>query len=235
MQKLILPFKKQMMLCGYKNKNYTNYWGFAHYGVDISSIQGGAGTDATIYASGEGTVVAACKDNKLGYGLAVLYKDCYNHKTGKSCNLIARYMHMCKLHVTAGQKVKAGDKLATEGKEGTGDYHLHFEFDTDTSWPINTPQVAGSNFWKRGTDSTVNPSHIFHVGNLQTLADPTYNPAWLNAEDVTIPVLEAEHSSECFSQAEYTKLHDKYTALLAKHESLIAKLTNLTEEYNNGI
>lgn len=231
MQKLILPFTKQMMLCGYKNKKYADYWGYAHFGVDISSIQGGAGTDATIYASGEGTVVAAGKDSKLGYGLAVLYKDCYNHHTGKSCDLIARYMHMCKLHVTAGQKVKTGDKLATEGKEGTGDYHLHLEFDTDTSWPINTPQVAGSNFWKKGTDSTVNPSYIFHVGSMQTLADPTYNPAWLNAEDVTIPELITECGGECIAQEEYKALIDKNTELLFKYESLITKLTNLTEEF----
>ena len=40
MHKLIMPFKRQMMLCGYKNAEYQKYWGYPHYGVDISTIQG---------------------------------------------------------------------------------------------------------------------------------------------------------------------------------------------------
>jgi len=88
--------------------------------------------------------------------------------------------------------VRAGDVLGIEGKEGTGDYHLHLEFDTDIIYPAHSPQVAGSSFWKKGTDSTVNPSDILHIGADQQIVKPTYNPAWLNAEDMAIPAIEVE-------------------------------------------
>ena len=228
MQKLIMPFKRQMMLCGYKNAQYLAYWKYQHYGVDISTIQGGAGADPTIYASGDGVVVAAGKDNSLGYGLAVLYKDCYNHKTGKSCDLVARYMHMRQLYVASGQTVKAGDKLAVEGKEGTGDYHLHIEFDTDTQWPVYTPQVAaGRTFWKKGIDSTVNPSHVLHIGAGQGIVKPTYNPAWLNPEDFAIPLAEDAPDYKALHEAEKAA----HAATQAKFEALKAGISALVEKY----
>lgn len=189
MQKLIMPLKKQMMLCGYKNAQYLKYWGYQHYGIDLSSIQGGAGTDAHIYASGDGIVLAAGRDSRLGGAIAVLYYDVLNHGTGETMDLTARYMHLTSVSVKAGDKVKAGDVLGVEGKEGTQDYHLHLEFDTDTSprYAAWTPQVAGSDFWKKGVDSTVNPSHVLHVGEDQVIAEPAFNEAWLNPEDLVIP------------------------------------------------
>ena len=72
MQRLIMPFKRQMMLCGYKNAEYKKHWGYHHYGVDISTIQGGAGTDPNIYASGNGIVLAAGWDKKLGGAICVM-------------------------------------------------------------------------------------------------------------------------------------------------------------------
>lgn len=231
MQRLIMPFKRQMMLCGYKNAKYLANWKYPHYGVDISTIQGKAGDDPTIYASGDGVVVAAGKDNSLGWGLAVLYKDCYNHKNGKSCDLVARYMHMPSVYVEQGQTVRAGDKLAVEGKEGTGDYHLHLELDTDTKWPIYTPQVApGKTFWRKGTDSTVNPSYVLHVGAGQEIVKPTYNPAWLNAEDFVIPaaaiedatdyrvLYEAEKAAHAATQAKLDEIRTGLAALMGKYK-----------------
>ena len=189
MQYLIMPFAKQMMLCGYKTKEYRNYWGYDHYGIDVSTIQGGAGDDPTVYASGDGVVLAAGKDDKLGYGVAICYNDVYNHNTKSVQSLVGRYMHMRSMSVKEGDVVKAGTPIGVEGKEGTGDYHLHLEFDTDCTpkYATWTPQVAGSNFWKKGIDTTVNPSFVLHVGEQQTIVDPTYNPAWLNAEDFAIP------------------------------------------------
>ena len=187
MQKLIMPFKKQMMLCGYKNPEYQKHWGYPHYGADISTIQGGAGDDPTVYASGDGIVLEAGKDSKLGYALCVLYSDAYNHKTGQSGSVVARYMHLSKLIAKAGDVVRRGAPLAVEGKEGTGDYHLHIEFDTDLAYSRYSPQVAGSDFWKKGTDTTIDPSHLFYVGEGQEIVKPTYNPAWLNADDFNIP------------------------------------------------
>lgn len=186
-QKLILPQKRTMMLCGYKNPKYAEHWGYPHYGIDLSSIQGGAGDDPTVYASGEGTVLAAGRDSRLGYGVAVLYPQVRNHRTGEACDVVARYLHLRSLACKAGDAVKAGDPLGVEGKEGTSDYHLHLEFDRDTKWPLYSPQVAGGTFWKKGVDSTVDPSALLHVGAGQELADPTYNPAWLNDGDFALP------------------------------------------------
>ncbi len=187
MQKLIMPFKKQMMLCGYKTEEYKKYWGYAHYGIDVSTIQGKAGDDHTIYASGDGVVVLAGKDNKLGYALCVLYPDAYNRQNGRSSDVIARYMHMKSIMVKTGDTIRRGAPLGVEGKEGTGDYHLHLEFDTDVNYPAYTPQVAGSNFWKKGVDTTINPTYMLHVATDQEVVKPTYNPAWLNSEDFNIP------------------------------------------------
>ena len=51
---------------------------------------------------------------------------------------------------------------------------------------------------KKGVDSTVNPSHLLYVGPEQSLAEPTYNPAWLNPEDFSIPQLET--TDDCAKQ-----------------------------------
>jgi len=202
-QKLAMPFVRQMMLCGYKNLQYQKHWGYAHYGIDVSSIQGGAGDDPAVYASGSGTVLAVGKDAKLGWGICVLYPGALNHKTGKAQDVTARYMHLRSVSCKAGDKVEAKTKLGVEGKEGTTDYHLHLEFDTDTTPQYATwsPQVAGSTFWKKGVDSTVNPSFLLHVGEGQAVVKPTYNPAWLNQEDFVIPAL-AEGSEAVCSNCE---------------------------------
>lgn len=189
MQYLRMPFKRQMMLCGYKNEEYRKYWKYLHYGIDVSTIQGGAGTDPTIYASGDGTVIAAGKDNSLGGAIAILYKDCID-RDGNVKDIVARYMHLTTISVETGDKVVAGDVLGIEGKEGTGDYHLHLEFDIDTDYPLYSPQVSyGHTFWKKGTDSTVNPSLWMFTAPDQVIVKPTYNPAWLEPADLNIPAM----------------------------------------------
>ena len=201
-QRLIMPLVRQMMLVGYKNAEYKKHWGYPHYGIDLSSIQGGAGTDPVIYASGDGDVVAVGRDNTLGWGIAVRHLDCIS-RDGEQRDLILRYMHLTSAAVKVGDTVKAGDVLGVEGKEGTADYHLHLEMDTDTDWPAYSPQVsAGHVFWKKGIDTTVNPSLWLWVGKGQSLAPPTYNPAWLNAEDFNIPEL-ADEAAEKEETAMY--------------------------------
>lgn len=223
-QRLILPFVRSMMLCGYKVEKYRAYWGYPHYGIDISTIQGGAGDDPTVYASGTGRVLAAGKDAKLGYGLAVLYPGAVNHRTGKAVDLVARYMHLREIYVKAGDEVAPGDKLALEGKEGTGDYHLHLELDTDTreKYARWSPQVSsGLTFWVKGVDSTVNPSDYLHTGPGQSLADPTYNPAWLNPGDFAIPPIP--------DSPEDTVPREEYEAMKAKYNDLAAAVRELAE------
>jgi len=189
-QKLLMPFKAQMMLCGYKNEEYQKYWGYPHYGVDISAHE--INSDHNVLASGDGIVVAAARDNSLGCGIAILYKDCIS-RNGEKADLIARYMHLSAMKVSKHDVVKAGDILGLEGKEGTQDYHLHLEFDTDLIYPTYSPQVSNNHtFWMKGIDTTVNPSMWLFVGDNQEIAKPTYNPAWLNPEDFNIPKIKEE-------------------------------------------
>jgi len=189
-----------MMLCGYKVEPYKEYWGYPHYGIDISAKE----ADGSMYilASGEGVVLAAARDNTLGGGIAILYKDCES-RTGEHKDLIARYMHLTELNVKAGDIVKSGDILGIEGKEGTEDYHLHFELDVDVVYPTYSPQVSDRHtFWMKGVDTTVNPSLWLWIGEGQSLVTPAYNTAWLNAEDFDIPKIGKEEDK----MAEYKKL-----------------------------
>lgn len=208
MQYLEMPFTRCMMLCGYKNPQYSKYWGYPHYGVDISTIQGGASNDHRVLASGYGVVMSAGKDSKLGYGLAILYRDAFNHNTKKTISVIGRYMHLKSISVKTGDVVKLGSVIGEEGKEGTTDYHLHLEFDTDInpSYAVWSPQVAGTGgFWKKGLDSTVNPSFLLYVGSGQSLADPTYNPTWLNNEDFEIPKTQTNEFDKIKKELEEAK------------------------------
>ena len=213
MQKLTMPFYRQMMLCGYKNSEYLKHWKYNHFGVDISTIQGGAGSDSNVYASGDGEVVITGYDSGVGNTICVVYKDCYNHETGRCCDLTARYMHLASISVKAGQKVKQGEKLGVEGNTLTGDFHLHLEFDTDTQWPAYSPQVKGGNIIRKGTDTTVNPSFVLHLGAGQEIVKPTYNPAWLNSEDFVIPKLD---------EPDYKKLYEEAVSRLDKIKNYVA-------------
>ena len=179
-----------MYLCGYKVNPYKEYWGYPHYGVDISAKE--ANGNMYVLASGDGVVLACAKDNTLGRGIAILYKDCES-RTGERCDLIARYMHLSAINVKKGDVVKRGQVIGYEGKEGTESEHLHLEFDTDTLYPTYSPQVSNNHtFWMKGIDSTANPSLWLWCGEDQELVTPTYNPAWLNAEDFNIPKIKEE-------------------------------------------
>ena len=188
--KLTLPFNKSMMLCGYKSGPYREFWGYPHYGIDISAKE--ANGNMYVLASGDGVVLACAKDNTLGGGIAILYKDCES-RYGERADIIARYMHLSALNVEKGDVVKRGQVIGYEGKEGTESEHLHLEFDTDTLYPTYSPQVSNNHtFWMKGIDSTVNPSLWLWCGESQQLVIPTYNPAWLNAEDFNIPEIKEE-------------------------------------------
>lgn len=199
MQLLIMPFAVQMILCGYKNANYRKYWKYDHYGVDISTLQGGTGDDHKVYASGNGTVVTCGFDNSGGNVIVINYPQVYNHQTRQISDMVARYMHLASIAVRPGQIIQRGMVLGVEGNTRTGDCHLHLEFDTDTRYPLHSPQVSGADDEKMVSqgnillhgplDSSVNPSHVLHVGNGQRIVAPTYNPSWLNPEDNSIPLL----------------------------------------------
>lgn len=84
-----------------------------HSGIDIAAPRG-----TPIKAAADGIVVFA--GQKGGYGNVVEIK----HADGR----VTRYAHADALNVTEGQKVTAGEQIATVGSTGkTTGPHLHFE------------------------------------------------------------------------------------------------------------
>ena len=84
-----------------------------HKGVDFAMPQG-----TPVLAVGDGEVVMAKRSGAAGYYVAVRHGRTYT----------TRYMHLKKLLVKPGQKVKRGDRIALSGNTGrsTGP-HLHYE------------------------------------------------------------------------------------------------------------
>ena len=221
-QRLLLPFRRSMIVCGYKTDRYKKAWGYHHYGIDISTHQGVVQQDHSIRASGEGTVVAVGNDGSLGMGVAIVYRDCIG-RDGSVKTLVARYVHMRTVYVSSGQTVKTGDIIAEEGKEGTDAYHLHLELDTDTKWPVSTPQVSVANhsFWRKGTDSTLNPSRWLWQKSLEAVQEPYAfsDRTWITAGvDDNIPFVPSQAQSE----AQVAQLKARIEALEKENTSLAA-------------
>lgn len=104
-------------------------WGANHYGVDIANKIG-----TPILAVTDGEVIEAGPAS--GFGLWIRLK----HDDGT----ISVYGHVDRILVHTGQRVKAGDQIATMGNRGfsTGP-HLHFEVWTEDGRKINpTPWLA---------------------------------------------------------------------------------------------
>lgn len=88
-------------------------WGTLHAGVDIANAIG-----TPIYAVADGEVIDSGPASGFGMWVRVLHPD----------GTITVYGHINETLVTVGQKVMAGDQIATMGNRGfsTGP-HLHFE------------------------------------------------------------------------------------------------------------
>ena len=85
-----------------------------HEGMDFT-----APTGTEIYATGDGTVVAANKSRR-GYGNEIRVDHGYG--------LVTRYAHMSAFNVKKGQKVKRGDVIGFVGSTGLSTApHLHYE------------------------------------------------------------------------------------------------------------
>ena len=90
------------------------------------------------------------------------------------------------------------------------------EFDTDTVAAVFSPQVsAGHSFWKKGVDSTVDPSVILHTANGRSLVEPTYNPAWLNENDFKIPL------AQQIDSLDYKALYQKAVGKLERIKQIV--------------
>lgn len=116
---------------------YGMRWGRMHQGIDI-----GNGIGTPIYSVMDGTVISA--GPAQGYGKWVRVQ----HANGE----ISVYGHVHSYSVSVGDKVKAGDQIATMGNEGhsTGP-HLHFEIRPDGAAPVDpVPWFANQGITVRG-------------------------------------------------------------------------------------
>lgn len=100
-------------VAGVVSSNYGSRWGTMHYGVDFADALG-----APIKSVAGGTVIEAGPASGFGMWVRVLHDD---GTTGV-------YGHVNDIYVTQGQRVNAGDVIATVGNRGqsTGP-HLHLE------------------------------------------------------------------------------------------------------------
>lgn len=100
-------------VAGMVSSSYGSRWGAMHYGIDFADALG-----APIKSVADGTVVEAGPASGFGMWVRVLHDD---GTTGV-------YGHVNDIYVAQGQRVKAGDVIATVGNRGqsTGP-HLHLE------------------------------------------------------------------------------------------------------------
>lgn len=101
----------------------------SHKGIDLANVTG-----TPIYATADGTVVAASKGAwHWSYGnMVAIY-----HGNGVYTN----HAHLSKIKVRVGQKVKAGQLIGLMGSTGrsTGS-HLHFEIHLGRKWNRVNPK-----------------------------------------------------------------------------------------------
>lgn len=119
-----------------------------------------------MYASGNGTVVAAGTDRLLGNVMVVAYNDVYNHKTGGTQNVIARYYHLASILAKPGMRVNSDTQLALYGNTGkySAGAHLHIEFDSNTQTPCASKTLGGNSnlIMAAATDTTIDPFALLH-------------------------------------------------------------------------
>ncbi|WP_229679910.1 M23 family metallopeptidase [Saccharopolyspora thermophila] len=98
-------------------------WGTTHYGIDIANAKG-----TPIYSVADGVVIEAGPASGFGLWVRVQHED----------GTITVYGHVNTITVDEGDKVKAGDQIATMGNRGfsTGP-HLHFEVWNPSGKKIN--------------------------------------------------------------------------------------------------
>ncbi|RCW46667.1 murein DD-endopeptidase MepM/ murein hydrolase activator NlpD [Halopolyspora algeriensis] len=102
---------------------YGGRWGTTHYGIDIANSTG-----TPIKAVAEGTVIEAGSASGFGLWVRILHDD----------GTVTVYGHINTITVNEGERVEAGDQIATMGNRGfsTGT-HLHFEVWNTSGKKIN--------------------------------------------------------------------------------------------------
>lgn len=224
-QKLILPFDDCQINAGYKSARYKKDWGFTHYGIDLVEKK----QQRTLYASGNGMVVACGKDgatdkDRLGNCVVVVYND-VQLADGRKLNLSCRMFHLARIDCKVGQTVRAGTVLGEYGSTGaySSGPHLHIEFDSDVRYPTYAVGIGqDGNVIKRGTiDSTLDPCKVLWLGAGQSLTAPAAWVAegWVAAESLQLPQANAtggEGAGRPEDLAEIARLQAENNALRAK-------------------
>lgn len=184
MQKLILPINKAKLTASMKTQAYLSRFGYVHYGVDMVSTAG----DRTLYASGDGVVLATGKDRVVGRVIAVLYTRALNRTSGGPQDVVLRCFHLEGVQVKPGQRVNKDTVLGVYGNTGSMSmaYHLHLEADADIAHPLYSPTVLRSDFLRGramgATDSTMhNPLDFLHCK-----VGPPDNQTYTTAGDIYI-------------------------------------------------
>ena len=116
-QKMVLPLKgKTTSNFGVRTHPISGDLRF-HAGIDIAAEKG-----TNIYSAFDGEIVEADYDNWNGNFIKIKHDN----------NIMTVYCHCDKLNVIKGQKIRAGEVIATVGSTGssTGP-HLHFELRID--------------------------------------------------------------------------------------------------------
>ncbi len=105
--------KTMMPVSGTLTSNFGPRWGTTHYGLDIANAIG-----TPIVSVTDGTVIEAGPASGFGLWVRILQDD----------GTIGIFGHIDQALVTQGQRVRAGEQIATVGNRGqsTGP-HLHYE------------------------------------------------------------------------------------------------------------
>lgn len=98
---------------GTVTSSYGSRWGTTHYGLDIANVIG-----TPVVSTSDGEIIESGPADGFGLWIRVLQDD----------GTIGVYGHINETLVSAGQRVQAGEQIATVGNRGysTGP-HLHYE------------------------------------------------------------------------------------------------------------
>lgn len=188
-QKLILPINAAKLTASMKTDSYRRRFGFEHYGVDMVCTSG----SRTLYASGNGKVVAAGRDRVVGNVVAVCYPNALHRPTGKAMDVVFRYYHLETILVKEGERVTKDTRLGVYGNTGSLKMALHLEADTDVAHPLYSPTVGSSDFLRGRTqganDKTLSsPVEWLHrktsAPDNQTYA--TAGDSYISGQDIAI-------------------------------------------------
>lgn len=191
-QKLILPINRAKLTASMYNEAYRKRFGFTHYGIDMVSVIG----DKTVYACGDGKVLATGNDNILGNFAIIRYDNIQftdnKTKTVKCLNVVCRMFHFRAVYCKRGDLVTKDTVIGAYSNTGaySAGNHLHMEFDTDVTYIFYTPTLSGASTYFTGSKYGANASTMLNPIDLlfckksrpdcqtYTTADDAYiNPA----------------------------------------------------------